>query len=100
MELHYVQHKGTESFVIFMKIYVEFDPRSGLTFSNGLILAISGVLKSPFLMRSSLNSCGTFAARQNMTMARDGWDIKSANIFKLIVTFFLDSDKKLKDKIL
>ena len=62
-----------------------------LTVCNGFILEISGDLNSPFWIRSSVSSCGIFAARQNSGTALEGWDIKSANIFNVILNFSLRS---------
>ena len=54
------------------------------TFWQGLILVISSVKWSPFLSMRGLKSCGTLAARQNITRALEGCDIKSAKIFSVI----------------
>lgn len=55
------------------------------TFWQGLILVISSLKWSPFLIMSGLNSWGILAALQNITKALEGCDIKSAKILSVIL---------------
>ena len=55
------------------------------TFWQGLILVISSLKWSPFLIMIDLNSWGILAALQNITKALEGCDIKSAKILSVIL---------------
>merc|ERR1712013_324214 len=62
------------------------------TFCRGFILVYSSVLVSPAVILTPTCSWGMPAALQKITTALAGWDIRSANTFKLILPHLVHQD--------